>query len=567
MLAFDAAAADLDFVPKATPMFSDVISRLIADETLDQTRRRDLISGLRRMAKALGRAPEDVPCYPPWLQPRLARVSPAGNGLSTKAWQNVTSDARAAMVQAEIVERRQHGISDLAGDWQALWREVLASRSPTLQPSLCRFVHFLNRRDVRPAQVGVEHAQAYREALIRNEIGKAPEVSYRAAVNGWNLAVKQIGAWPRITLPLESRQKRITLSERNLPKTLLEEIDALMHRLGQPDPFASHGRLRALRPDTVKQYRHRLLRFASELLHSGVAATEIKTLGSILDPTMVERGLRQMLTRTDGNITSAISEMATLLRGIGRDTEQPAEKQDKLAEFAKKLALPPRRGMTRKNRDRLRVLQDDKHLQRLLWLPERLFANPPKGTANAFTKALAREDAIAIALLLFCPIRAKNLAGIHLEHNLQRPGDGRVFLVLTGSETKNERPLEFELPRDLIRMIDGHLTTRCPQLCPPGTPWLFPRRDGAGPIPASQIAHRIGKRVRREIGIDMNAHLFRHFAVMTWLNAHPGSYEAARRLLGHSEISHTINLYSGLEVTAATRAFSDLVNAHKEGRR
>lgn len=57
----------------------------------------------------------------------------------------------------------------------------------------------------------------------------------------------------------------------------------------------------------------------------------------------------------------------------------------------------------------------------------------------------------------------------------------------------------------------------------------------------------------------MNAHLFRHFAVMNWLDANPGGYEVARQLLGHSAVSHTINMYSGLEVKNATKAFSDLM--------
>lgn len=54
---------------------------------------------------------------------------------------------------------------------------------------------------------------------------------------------------------------------------------------------------------------------------------------------------------------------------------------------------------------------------------------------------------------------------------------------------------------------------------------------------------------------------------MNWLDAYPGAYEVARRLLGHSDVSHTINLYSGLEVKSATRAFADLMEAKKGPRK
>ncbi len=79
------------------------------------------------------------------------------------------------------------------------------------------------------------------------------------------------------------------------------------------------------------------------------------------------------------------------------------------------------------------------------------------------------------------------------------------------------------------------------------------------------MSTRITKTIRRVTGLEINAHLFRHLAVMLWLDANPGSYEAARRLLGHAELSHTLN-HSGFEGRAATLAFSELI-ATKKGAR
>ena len=258
-----------------------------------------------------------------------------------------------------------------------------------------------------------------------------------------------------------------------------------------------------------------------------------------------------------------IESIASLLRNLGSILQVPDKDLAKLKKLATKLTLDKPLGLTPKNRERLRVLQDPKQTQRLLRLPETILKNPPIGKANAFTQALAREDALAIAILLFCPVRIKNLAQIEMDRHLQRPGDGRAFLVLTEDDQKNGRPLEFELPKDLVRMIDRHLATRSPELCPAGTPFLFPRRDGRGPVDANQLSVRLTRRIRREIGLEMNAHLFRHFAVMLWLDANPGAYEVARRLLGHSDVSHTIAMYSGMEVKAATRRFGELIEEKK----
>ncbi|PUB09596.1 tyrosine-type recombinase/integrase [Yoonia sediminilitoris] len=559
------APIDLDqaFVPKDIPMFADLIAKLGEDNSLKSTRRRDMISGLRQVAKALDRPPQDVPCHGRWLQPRLTKISPAARGLSTKTWQNAVSNARSAMAHVGIVERRFNRVTDLAPEWQTLWTSLLATHDKTLQPPLCRFVHFLSNQGVSPQKVRNAHALCYLEAVTCNEISKSPQVSYRAAVNGWNLATDRVPDWPKTRLSLESRQKVIKLPEDAFPVSFIQDVDALMSDFATPDPLAEDGRHRALRPASIAQYRRQLIRFASEVVHSGVPIAQIQNLAVLLQPDIAERGLRQMLSRSSNQSNAVIAEIALRLRNFSRVSGQPAETQIGLDRLAKRLAVPPQRGMTKKNRDRLRVLQNDERMRRLLNMPDRLFTHPPKGKANAYTKALAREDAVAIAILLICPVRIKNLAGIHLERHIQRPGDGRAYLVLVDDEVKNERPLEFEFPKDLIRMIDQHLATRSPMMCPRGTQWLFPRRDVAAPVEPSQLSSRIAKRVRKQTGLEVNAHLFRHLAVMNWLDANPGGYEVARRLLGHSEVSRTISLYSGLEVKSATRAFADLIETKK----
>jgi len=554
---------DQSFVPKGTPMFSDLITQLRDDSSLNHTRHRDLASGLRRVAKALGLTPQDVPCHGRWLQPRLSKVSPAMHGISTKTWQNAVSNVRSAMAHAGIVEQRFNRITDLSPEWQELWARVLETGDKTLQPSLCRFVHFLSNQGIAPGEVQDAHAHAYRDALVVNEISKSPETGYRAAVNGWNLAVDRVSSWPRKRLSLENRQTVIKLSEDAFPVSFIQDVDALMSNFATPDPLADDGRHRALRPASLVQYRRQLIRFASEVVHSGVSIAQIQSLGDVLQPDMAERGLRQMLSRNNNQSNAVIAEVASRLRNFSKVSGQPDETQIGLDRLALRLAVPAQKGMTPKNRERLRTLQNDKMMRRLLNLPEQVFVNPPEGKANAYTQALAREDAVAIAILLVCPVRVKNLAGIHLERHIQRPGDGRSFLVLTEDDVKNARPLEFELPQYLVRMIDQHLATRSPMMCPAGTPWLFPKRDGAAAVDPNQLSARIRKRIGKETGLSVNAHLFRHLAVMNWLDANPGGYEVARRLLGHSDVSKTISLYSGLEVKSATRAFADLIETKK----
>ena len=92
-----AISLDHAFVPAGTLSFQDLIDSISAQGSLFPTRQRDMISGLKRVAHALGLPPSDIPCDGRWLQPRLSKVSPALIGIQPKTWQNAVSNARAAM--------------------------------------------------------------------------------------------------------------------------------------------------------------------------------------------------------------------------------------------------------------------------------------------------------------------------------------------------------------------------------------------------------------------------------------------------------------------------------------
>jgi integrase len=550
------------FVRVGTPMFSEVMAQAAQHSDLSHDRRRDIQSGLRRVAKALGRAPEEVPADATWLQKRLVDFAPASIGLTPKSWSNALSDARAGLVLFGVVERRFRRKDDLSSEWQSAWMALRANGDLSLQP-LSSFVYFLSRIGVDPSEVSEAHTLAYREAMVLNSISKSPEVAYRAAVNMWNLAVQRIPEWPRQTFVLPSRSRAIRFELQTFPKSFREDLDLYACGLEHPDPLDALAVTRPLRPDSVRQYRTELLRFASVLVRAGVPLVSITSLAALVTAEHAELGLRWLLKQKNNVKTRGISEMANLLRNVAKHYVRVDEAcQTRLNKLESMLAMKTQNGMTTKNRDRLRPLEDPATLRKLLQLPEQLFERS-RADGDLHRAALAREDAVAIAIFLNCPIRRKNMAAIHLEQNLQRPGDGRVFLVFEPNEVKNDERIEFELPKSVVSLIDRHLARRVPQLCPAGTPWLFPKRDGSVPADLSHFAGRVSQRIFRELGLRINVHLFRHIAAKMWLDAHPGHYEALRRLLGHKALSQTINAYAGFEAGTATRLFADVIERAK----
>ena len=554
----------LALIPDDTPTLGNVMDRIQTAPDLSDGRRRDMLSGLRRVASALGRVPADIPAEPKWLQPRLAKVMPAALEITDKSWQNAVSDARSAMVHVGIVTRRNRHVDDLSAAWRDLWRAVVASQDKSLTAGLGRFLHFLSARDIAPEDVMQSEADAFRDALMADEIAKSPEVAWRNAIWGWNLAIERIQGWPQTRLSLPNRKKVIKRPDEALPQAFVSDLAQLMQRLAHPDPFAEAEHTDALRPATIKQQTSMLKRFASELLDAGVPEAEITSVAALCDPVLAERGLRGMRARNGGRKNAVIADMSSMLCSYARRLVLGDAVVERLSKVAKALARPPQHGMTAKNRARLRPLRDPVTLSKLLDLPKMLFKKAAK--LPPYRAALAREDALAIDLLLTCPVRIKNLAGLRLDHHLQRPGNGQVFVVIDPDEVKNVRPIEFTLSPELQRMLDKHLATRSPMMCPNGTPWLFPRRDGRGPVNLPAFSTRLSKRIRKEIGLAMNPHLFRHLSAMVWLVDHPGEYETARRILGHSSVSTTTDFYAGLETNAALQAFGKLIAAKRKGK-
>ena len=97
MIKIDADAALAATLPKDVPTLADAIARIVDDERLSVTRRRDMASALRSIARALGRPPEILPASTRWLQPRLERLHPEQLGISAKRWSNIASDAAAGL--------------------------------------------------------------------------------------------------------------------------------------------------------------------------------------------------------------------------------------------------------------------------------------------------------------------------------------------------------------------------------------------------------------------------------------------------------------------------------------
>ena len=148
--------------------------------------------------------------------------------------------------------------------------------------------------------------------------------------------------------------------------------------------------------------------------------------------------------------------------------------------------------------------------------------------------ALAAMHAAALAILLSCPMRVKNLASLDLERHL-RPhlkGTHTIYGIrIDGVEVKNGEPIEVVLNAKMSRLLHRYITQFRPQLSEAKGSALFPRQSDGGPRMPGNLSNELMARINRETGLAVHPHLFRHLAAMLNLKERPGDFETVRRML------------------------------------
>ena len=304
---------------------------------------------------------------------------------------------------------------------------------------------------------------------------------------------------------------------------------------------------------TVRDRRTRLRRIASAAVLNGIAAERLKSIADLVEPDVAEAGFHFFLNRSDERTTVDIHQNAKLLwtlakHWVGVDSLH----LEALARFKKRLD-PGRCGMTKKNRDTLRRFNDPGLVQGILRLPEEIFGRLNLDKSPGLRQAVELQVALAVAILIVAPIRIKNLASIHLDHNLIRTGSA-THLFFSAEDVKNDVELEFPLPERIQNLLNRYIHEVRPVLVRAPSDWLFPG-ESTGHKGKSLLSSQIADLVERELGVRLTAHQYRHLTAYLYLKQNPGGYEVVRRLLGHRSIATTMEFYTWMETADAVRHF------------
>jgi hypothetical protein len=464
-----------------------VIHMVLAREDIGLRRRQEMASAVRVMSRLLGQPAIDIPADPRLLRGSIAQITGVGAGLSPGRWRNVKSLFNTALTMTGASTMGRRSIATLGPQWC----EPLARVSDRYERAkLSKLARYCSLHAVTPGQVSDAVLTTFGEMLVRSTVERPKQV-HRDACMTWNRMVDRINGWPatRLTVPTNARTYAMRLEA--FPRSFGSDLQAYLDRLAGKDLFAD---IPAPASDvTLRHQRTRLLELASALVLSGRHVSSIRSLADLVAVDAAKLALDFFWRRNGQRKTGQLHNFARLIVDIGKHwAKVPTDHLDALRALRRRVD-PGKGDMTERNRMRLRVFDDPVNVERLVNLPESTMRSLARLPHPGYNDAVRAQTALAIAIELAAPIRAKNLAGLRLDRHLirSRPEPGAVMhLVVPPGEVKNKTPLEFELPPDVVRLLELYSQKFRPLLVTDGSSYLFPARKGGAKAPAQLASAR-----------------------------------------------------------------------------
>lgn len=244
---------------------------------------------------------------------------------------------------------------------------------------------------------------------------------------------------------------------RPYPPSFGADVDAYLAHLAGGDLFDETGPNPAS-PLTLRDVRFRLFQMAAALVHSGRAPDLICTLADIVEPEATKIALNFFWLRKGKRKTGQIHNFALAAIKIAKWWVKAPPEWIAALQAIRRLVDPNERGMTARNRARLRQFDDPENLRRLIDLPDAILRALPRSTAPSFDQALRVQSALAIAILTIAPMRMRNLSSLCLgRHVVQTRAGGVRHIIIPSEEVKNGTPLSFEVSEAVGDVLDVYL--------------------------------------------------------------------------------------------------------------
>jgi integrase len=532
-----------------SPTLGDVRDAVQNSAALSPTRRRDLLSAISCFCDLTGKDENAVALDLTAIAGDLGAINPAARGISAKRLAIIRSDLLAAIAASGLkpVRTSRQTLSD---PWMSLWGKLKTKRQ---RIGLSRLSHYASAAGLITADIDDDVIASFISVIREQSLHRKPSDLHRQTTVIWN---EIVSAFPELGLSqvsvpsFRAAPRRIALP--TLPECFNTDLEAYMAWCTSPDPFAADARPRAIAPSTAKLRRDQIHAAVTALVESGVDPANITSLAdlvSVANFRLIATRRFELAERKENAFNRGIA--GTLVQIAKEWVGTKTKAKEELKRMARKLQTL-QGDLTAKNKRFLRQFDDPATLRRLRILPAQLWSQVRRDKQPNFRTLSLAQAALGLEILIYMPIRMQNLARLEFDRHLfLKAALGAVStLEIPPEEVKNKRPIGFDIPPHIIRMLIEYRDHIAPKVLGRKPDRLFVNPDGT-PKLAQTVSKLIQRIVRRYAGIDLSPHQLRHLAAKVLLDDSPGAFELVKQLLGHENLKTTVNAYTGIDTRRA----------------
>lgn len=539
---------------------ADVYRALKQAEKISPPRRKEMLSSVSSLGRMCGQPLHDIPVDPQELREVIKELHPVQTKVSKKRLSNIKAGLILALRFAGAAEELR-----LAHEESEEWAAFRNSGTELHQRyALARFARYCTAHNLEPSEVTDAVMDAYEAHLARATINCDPKKARVETAKTFNCVLKRSGSKQPL-LTASKGTNYITPPLSVYPKSFQKEFTAYLGRLGNPDLFAEDDLVKPLRPHTLRNTENHIRQFLDAAVLDGYERSHFTGLATLLDKEVVERAFKVIMARIGRSVPPTLLNILGTLIAIARhEVKAPEEVINRLLKIQKRIRQKVGGRVTRmseKSRRRMEQFDDPENIKRLVVLPHEI-AQRARRQEPSGRSALAMMYATAMTLLLVQPMRAANLASIELGKHLTpvRQKNKIIYrLHISADEVKNGVEILVDYTGDEADILRIYLRAFRPLLADDPENFLFPQRSG-GARSASHLSEGIAAVVKKHTGLEVSAHLFRHFAARIYLAARPGDYESTRRLLGQKKLETTTSFYAPFSNRAAHEEYCNMLS-------
>jgi integrase len=539
-----------------TASLGTILAAAEADPDLPATRLRDIRSALNSAARHQKCALTAIPATPEAIDVVMAAMRSSPQAYRADRIANITSLIRRAVARyAPAVESRptRPSRSALSPAWTALL---------TLLPNtydsfgLVRFGAWASDCHVDPSDICPEHFDRFGATALGGV--RHPHLLLRRLAKTWNRASKAIPAWPDVQLPVPWKPSKVyRASAAEIAPSLQAELDAYFaertRNEGKVALSFDGPTMPGLRESSAKAGMRLVWRYLGAVEVTEQDLSDVRSLADLVQRNRVLTALKWLSSRADNRASSQLSNIMGTLASIARYAVRDEALAKEISQWRAKVT-PKYRGMVDQRRERLMATGDPAVLRCLLGLPRQLMDSAIRGHGKAALRDA--QLAVALDLLIHTALRIGNIAGLHIDRNVQTVAGAsrRTVIVLRPEEVKNREERAIPLPDAASKLLEFYLREFRPALSGAENRFLFPGRSNRSKS-SGALGQQISKVIREQVGIEWTPHLFRALTVRMYREKKPGDTYGAMRILGDRNLKTFTGHYAFLDTA---EAYADL---------